>query len=179
IGGDKECKTLFQRITYDELLIMKDKFIFDNSSDQVELIDQTINKYLDQSSTATSLVLCRPLSGRMHQIRVHLQYLGFPIVNDPLYNAPDIWGPSNGQYANYEHSNEHVIGLFINRHSCENWLMNEIEDNEMMLSNQNEEMNKNEKTNNKRVQCEDENNKNVKKPKYKSEIDVNDENSIK
>merc|ERR1711923_301097 len=25
---------------------------------------------------ATSVVLCRPFTGRMHQIRVHLQYLG-------------------------------------------------------------------------------------------------------
>lgn len=24
----------------------------------------------------TSVVLCKPLTGRMHQIRVHLQYLG-------------------------------------------------------------------------------------------------------
>uniref|UniRef100_A0A1X7T7J4 Pseudouridine synthase RsuA/RluA-like domain-containing protein n=1 Tax=Amphimedon queenslandica TaxID=400682 RepID=A0A1X7T7J4_AMPQE len=27
-----------------------------------------------------------PRTGRMHQIRVHLQYLGFPIINDPLYS---------------------------------------------------------------------------------------------
>ena len=33
-----------------------------------------------------SLVLCMPVTGRKHQIRVHLQYLGYPIVNDILYN---------------------------------------------------------------------------------------------
>ena len=33
-----------------------------------------------------SLVLCQPLTGRTHQIRVHLQALGYPIVNDGLYN---------------------------------------------------------------------------------------------
>lgn len=32
-----------------------------------------------------SIVECRPYTGRTHQIRVHLKYLGFPIVNDPLY----------------------------------------------------------------------------------------------
>ncbi|KAG7386862.1 hypothetical protein PHYPSEUDO_015172 [Phytophthora pseudosyringae] len=32
-----------------------------------------------------SIVECRLLTGRTHQIRVHLQHLGFPIVNDPLY----------------------------------------------------------------------------------------------
>ena len=45
----------------------------------------------------SSLVRCLPHTGRMHQIRVHLQYLGFPILNDPIYNRPDIWGPENGK----------------------------------------------------------------------------------
>ncbi|ELA47222.1 RluA family pseudouridine synthase [Vavraia culicis subsp. floridensis] len=34
-----------------------------------------------------SLVECRPLTGRSHQIRVHLKSLNFPIVNDPVYNG--------------------------------------------------------------------------------------------
>ncbi|KAL7751048.1 RNA pseudouridylate synthase domain containing protein 2 [Sorochytrium milnesiophthora] len=45
-----------------------------------------------------SLVKCKPVTGRMHQLRVHLAYLGHPIRNDPLYNphfaqyiAPDEW----------------------------------------------------------------------------------------
>lgn len=33
-----------------------------------------------------SLVECNLKSGRSHQIRVHLQSIGFPIINDPLYN---------------------------------------------------------------------------------------------
>ena len=33
-----------------------------------------------------TLVQCLPLSGRSHQIRVHLAYLGFPIWDDPLYS---------------------------------------------------------------------------------------------
>lgn len=36
----------------------------------------------------TSLVKCFPRTGRTHQIRVHLQYLGHPIANDPLYANP-------------------------------------------------------------------------------------------
>ncbi|KAI8836807.1 pseudouridine synthase [Chytriomyces cf. hyalinus JEL632] len=40
----------------------------------------------------TSLVQCQPKTGRMHQIRVHLQFLGFPIANDPLYANEAYWG---------------------------------------------------------------------------------------
>ncbi|KAG2173254.1 hypothetical protein INT43_004628 [Umbelopsis isabellina] len=36
----------------------------------------------------TSIIRCFPLTGRTHQIRVHLQYLGYPIANDPLYTNP-------------------------------------------------------------------------------------------
>ena len=41
-----------------------------------------------------SIVRCRPLTGRTHQIRVHLQHLGHPIGNDSLYANPHIWGKS-------------------------------------------------------------------------------------
>lgn len=45
----------------------------------------------------TSIVKCRPLTGRTHQIRVHLQYLGHPIANDPIYSNPNVWGPQLGK----------------------------------------------------------------------------------
>uniref|UniRef100_A0A0X3NRZ1 Pseudouridine synthase RsuA/RluA-like domain-containing protein n=1 Tax=Schistocephalus solidus TaxID=70667 RepID=A0A0X3NRZ1_SCHSO len=48
----------------------------------------------------SSIVLCRPHTGRTHQIRVHAQYLGFPLVDDPLYNSYD-WGPTKGAFAKY------------------------------------------------------------------------------
>eukprot|EP00180_Rhodochaete_pulchella_P001939 Plantae.Rhodophyta-Rhodochaete_pulchella.ctg2919.p1 GENE.Plantae.Rhodophyta-Rhodochaete_pulchella.ctg2919~~Plantae.Rhodophyta-Rhodochaete_pulchella.ctg2919.p1 ORF type:complete len:325 (-),score=40.40 Plantae.Rhodophyta-Rhodochaete_pulchella.ctg2919:934-1908(-) len=35
----------------------------------------------------TSLVRCQPKTGRTHQIRLHLEKLGFPILNDPKYGA--------------------------------------------------------------------------------------------
>jgi RluA family pseudouridine synthase len=39
------------------------------------------------SDGLTSLVECRPLTGKTHQIRIHLQHLGYPIANDPLYGG--------------------------------------------------------------------------------------------
>lgn len=35
--------------------------------------------------TNTSLVQCEPLTGRTHQLRLHLQAIGHPIANDPIY----------------------------------------------------------------------------------------------
>ena len=35
----------------------------------------------------TSVVYAKPITGRTHQIRIHLRYLGFPIANDPCYGG--------------------------------------------------------------------------------------------
>jgi 23S rRNA-/tRNA-specific pseudouridylate synthase len=43
---------------------------------------------------STSLVLCRPFTGRTHQLRVHLQWLGFSIANDPNYGGKLCFGNS-------------------------------------------------------------------------------------
>lgn len=37
--------------------------------------------------TNTSLMECRPITGRTHQLRLHLQLLGTPIANDPCYGG--------------------------------------------------------------------------------------------
>lgn len=37
-----------------------------------------------------ALLECRPLTGRTHQLRVHLAAAGTPILNDPFYGVPEI-----------------------------------------------------------------------------------------
>ena len=39
-----------------------------------------------ESREGRSLIECRPVTGRTHQIRIHLLDAGLPIVGDPLYN---------------------------------------------------------------------------------------------
>lgn len=68
----------------------------------------------------TSVVLCKPRSGRMHQIRVHLQYLGHPIQNDPLYNDT-VFGPEKGRDGNFGKTDEQLVRDLICAHNAENW----------------------------------------------------------
>jgi len=55
-----------------------------------------------------SVVRCIPETGRTHQIRVHLQYLGYPIVNDNIYNNP-VFGPEKGKGGVFGKAKEELI----------------------------------------------------------------------
>lgn len=49
------------------------------------------------AASDSSLVLCRPWTGRSHQIRLHLQCLGHSIANDPNYGGTTWFGNPEGQ----------------------------------------------------------------------------------
>ncbi len=53
-------------------------------------VAETIFNTLQAYRTAT-LVECMPVTGRMHQIRVHLMCLKAPIVNDPTYGGKPVF----------------------------------------------------------------------------------------
>lgn len=50
-----------------------------------------------RESERVSLLRCRLVTGRMHQLRVHLSHKGWPIVGDPTYGRADT--PSRGRQA--------------------------------------------------------------------------------
>lgn len=57
----------------------------------------TVVRY--DETTDSTILLCRPMTGRSHQIRLHLQFVGHPIANDSDYGG-DLWyANKDGQIA--------------------------------------------------------------------------------
>ena len=70
----------------------------------------------------------------MHQIRLHLQYLGHPIVNDPLYNTL-AFGPMKGRGADYGgFSREELVENLRKEHCVSDWV---IEPGELLRESEN------------------------------------------
>lgn len=86
---------------------------------------------------SSSVVLCYPKTGRTHQIRIHLQYLGFPILNDPLYNNTEVWGETNGKGGVYEYNKEQLEQNFLKTHTYESFIVKQ-ENEEQSADNNNE-----------------------------------------
>ncbi|XP_037691354.1 RNA pseudouridylate synthase domain-containing protein 2 [Choloepus didactylus] len=68
-------------------------------------------------SGRSSVVQCLPLTGRTHQIRVHLQFLGHPIINDPIYNSV-AWGPSRGRGGYIPKTDEELLRDLVAEHQA-------------------------------------------------------------
>lgn len=57
----------------------------------------SLDRAIDLTELTSGVLTGRPITGRTHQIRVHLQYLGHPIANDPIYQNSAAWGSSGGK----------------------------------------------------------------------------------
>ncbi|XP_016140484.1 pseudouridylate synthase RPUSD2 [Sinocyclocheilus grahami] len=80
----------------------------------------------------SSVVRCLPLTGRTHQIRVHLQFLGFPILNDPIYGS-SAWGPNRAKGGLVGMSDEELLEALIKEHcSTENLHLLDLPDEEVL-----------------------------------------------
>ena len=76
---------------------------------------QSLFNLLDyDQETDTSTLLCSPLTGRNHQLRVHLQWLGFPIVGDVQYGGAP--ADSNTRIIGHEQT---VIEFMLKRTSTD------------------------------------------------------------
>lgn len=75
---------------------------------------QTLFQRLSYNGS-TSVVRCLPRTGRTHQIRVHLQFLGHPIVNDPIYNM-EAWGPDRGKGGKIGKTDEELLKALVEEH---------------------------------------------------------------
>ena len=64
-------------------------------------------------TTSIALVECELLTGRTHQIRVHLAHLRAPIMGDPLYGGPGRWKDVDGQALLLPHPSLHAWKLSV------------------------------------------------------------------
>ncbi|XP_075700918.1 pseudouridylate synthase RPUSD2 [Rhinoderma darwinii] len=81
----------------------------------------------------SSVVKCFPHTGRTHQIRVHLQYLGHPIVNDPIYNT-EAWGPNRGKKGDINKTNEELLWTLIEEHKSKQSLdLLDVADDDLLV----------------------------------------------
>ncbi|HJV23552.1 MAG TPA: RluA family pseudouridine synthase [Holophagaceae bacterium] len=71
---------------------------------------QTRVKVLARTKNA-ALVECELLTGRTHQIRVHLAHLRAPLMGDPLYGGPSRWMATDGQMIELPHPLLHAWRL--------------------------------------------------------------------
>ncbi|NMG66396.1 RNA pseudouridine synthase [Azoarcus indigens] len=62
----------------------------DHAAGRSALTRYTVDSREGAGETATTRLTLKPLTGRSHQLRVHLQALGHPIVGDPLYAPPEL-----------------------------------------------------------------------------------------
>jgi len=60
-------------------------------ANQVAEICYNYNKFPRLAGEGFSVVCLRPLTGRAHQLRVHMAWLGHPIVGDKVYGPDERW----------------------------------------------------------------------------------------
>lgn len=64
-------------------------------------------------TTSAALVECELLTGRTHQIRVHLASLRAPLMGDPLYGGPGRWKDTDGEALLLPHPALHAWQLSV------------------------------------------------------------------
>ncbi|KAI0591328.1 Pseudouridine synthase [Pyrenophora tritici-repentis] len=101
-ANGKEAKTVFKRMAY---YPPKDDGRRPNGEDsETDPQGQPWKKL-----RGYSIVRCFPVTGRTHQLRVHLQFLGHPISNDPIYANQRVFGPALGRGQSEDEDDEDIM----------------------------------------------------------------------
>lgn len=99
----KEAKTMFRRIAYYPPP-SPESLLAEGPSGEANPLP-----ILSNEEDGYSIVHCLPLTGRTHQIRVHLQFLGHPITNDPIYSNRRVFGPELGKHEDSSDRDAEII----------------------------------------------------------------------
>ena len=107
-ANGKSARTVFKRLAYYAATVEQE--IEKSISPELEGIGEG-RPWLKKKGY--SIVRCLPVTGRTHQLRVHLQFLGHPIANDPIYCNQRVWGANLG--ANDADASQHTDEDIITR----------------------------------------------------------------
>ena len=92
-ASGKEAKTVFKRLAYYPPVRSANDVKKEQEDRRTEKERLRDSKMEWKTKEGYSIVRCLPVTGRTHQIRVHLQFLGHPIANDPIYCNQRVFGP--------------------------------------------------------------------------------------
>ena len=108
-ASGKDARTIFRRLAYYPP-VQKDVDTFSiYNVIRTDTEKRRDSRMAWKSKEGFSIVRCLPLTGRTHQIRVHLQYLGHPISNDPIYCNQQVFGPSLAAGDDQSDNDEDII----------------------------------------------------------------------
>jgi len=98
-ANGKDARTVFKRLAYYPAKDTTEPLQEDEKTEGMEW----------KKKEGYSIVRCRPLTGRTHQLRVHLQFLGYPIANDPIYANQRVWGKDLGKGDDLADNDEDIM----------------------------------------------------------------------
>ncbi|KAJ9288043.1 hypothetical protein DTO021C3_4447 [Paecilomyces variotii] len=107
----KHAKTKFRRVAYYPPRSQRPQVVpenGDNTDDGRKAATPPPSDVANEDD-GYSIVHCLPLTGRTHQIRVHLQFLGHPITNDPIYSNRRVFGPDLGKNESSSERDQEII----------------------------------------------------------------------
>ena len=107
-ASGKEARTIFKRLAY---YPAKSNPPTAESEEPQESTTPLLppNPHPWRTKTGYSIVRCLPLTGRTHQLRVHLQFLSHPISNDPIYCNQRVFGSNLGAFDSSSANDEDII----------------------------------------------------------------------